>query len=555
MSGAKETPRQKMIAMMYLVLTALLALNVSVEVLDAFATVNEGLEATNESIEKKIEDYYVTFKQQYDKDPSKSKENWEKAQTIRAKTDELVNYIENDVKLSLLMDCNGATKEELFNPEKEKDKVVLNPEVSKNRRVYYNLNLKNVKNLDKHDAVTARMITNGLATELRTKINDYRNFIISTLESVGYSDYASHVGLITDNTFTTSTGETLNWEYKNFNHVIAPAAFSIINELVAEIQTTEYDAVAELFKNIGASDFKFSTLEAKVFPKSTYILSGQNYEADVFIIASDNSKEFNAKYMNAKQFDAKSKAVKSVSSDHGIVKINIPTNSVGEQFVSGVIEMTDPVTGEIVNYPFETEYTVAPPSATASPTKLNIIYRGLDNPIQISAPGFTSDQLEVAINKGSIKKMNDQGLYAVNISDSIAQMATITTSVTIDGKKQILGSSDFKIKEVPQPKVTISGAEKGEISRLDLRKADRLIVELPDFDFDGYEFTIVSYSGYKTVAGELRPIAGTGEMFPKELKDYFNTVSKNQVIQFHNIKAKGPGGIITELDPCYIKVK
>ena len=113
----------------------------------------------------------------------------------------------------------------------------------------------------------------------------------------------------------------------------------------------------------------------------------------------------------------------------------------------------------------------------------------------------------------------------------------------------------FKIKEVPQPKVTISGAEKGEISRLDLRKADRLIVELPDFDFDGYEFTIVSYSGYKTVAGELRPIVGTGEMFPKELKDYFNTVSKNQVIQFHNIKAKGPGGIITELDPCYIKVK
>ena len=110
-----------MIAMMYLVLTALLALNVSVEVLDAFATVNEGLEATNESIEKKIEDYYVTFKQQYDKDPSKSKENWEKAQTIRAKTDELVNYIENDIKLSLLMDCNGATKEELFNPEKEKD--------------------------------------------------------------------------------------------------------------------------------------------------------------------------------------------------------------------------------------------------------------------------------------------------------------------------------------------------------------------------------------------------------------------------------------------------
>ena len=69
MSGAKETPRQKMIGMMYLVLTALLALNVSVEVLDAFSTVNEGLENTTVNIANKIDDYYDTFEQQYNKQP------------------------------------------------------------------------------------------------------------------------------------------------------------------------------------------------------------------------------------------------------------------------------------------------------------------------------------------------------------------------------------------------------------------------------------------------------------------------------------------------------
>ena len=87
MSGTKETPRQKMIGMMYLVLTALLALNVSDDILDAFAIVNDGLEKTNASVETKIEEYYQTFSQQYDRQPEKVRDYWEKANLIRTKTD------------------------------------------------------------------------------------------------------------------------------------------------------------------------------------------------------------------------------------------------------------------------------------------------------------------------------------------------------------------------------------------------------------------------------------------------------------------------------------
>ena len=138
MSGAKETPRQKMIGMMYLVLTALLALNVSVEVLDAFTTVNDGLENTYSSVDKKIDDYYNTFEQQYDKQPEKTAEYWNKAQNIRTKTDQFINFIERDIKLTLLLQNNGVTEEVLFNPEKEEDAVILDMEIAdpkKNRRV------------------------------------------------------------------------------------------------------------------------------------------------------------------------------------------------------------------------------------------------------------------------------------------------------------------------------------------------------------------------------------------------------------------------------------
>ena len=125
MSGAKETPRQKMIGMMYLMLTAMLALNVSVEVIDAFTTVNDGLENAYSSVDKKIEDYYNTFEQQYNKHPEKTAEYWNKAQEIRTKTDEFINFIERDIKLALLVQNNGVTEEELLNPEKEEDAVIL----------------------------------------------------------------------------------------------------------------------------------------------------------------------------------------------------------------------------------------------------------------------------------------------------------------------------------------------------------------------------------------------------------------------------------------------
>lgn len=118
MAGFKETPRQKMISMMYLVLTALLALNVSADILDAFAIVNDGLEKTNASTENKIEDYYRTFEQQYNKQPEKVQQYWDKAQLIRTKTDEIINYIENEIKVPMVLQTENIESVESFSTRK-----------------------------------------------------------------------------------------------------------------------------------------------------------------------------------------------------------------------------------------------------------------------------------------------------------------------------------------------------------------------------------------------------------------------------------------------------
>ena len=545
MSGAKETPRQKMIGMMYLVLTALLALNVSVEVLDAFTTVNDGLENTYTSVDKKISDYYVTFEQQYDKQPEKTAELWGKAQEIRTKTDEFINFIERDIKLALLLQNNGVTEEQLFNPENEEEAVISDIDAAdpkKNRRVFHKINFDNLSGKDKHDAVTAFMIEQGNAGILRKKIEDYRQYVVAALDSAGIANFDDHVGLVTNGEYFAGSGEPLTWEMKNFNHVIIPAAISILNEIVGEVQTTEYDAISELYKNIGASDFKFNTLEAKVFPKTTYVLKGQDYEADVFIVASDDTKEFDAKYARGVKDFAKANenAIHKVSSQKGIVKIKVPANAEGEQTIAGVIEMKNPVTGEVEPYPFQTSYTVAPPSANVTPTKMNVMYRGLENPIAISAPGFTASQIDVNVTNGQLIKRNGEFFVKPGNEKNIT---TVTVSTTIDGKRMILDNCDFRLKRTPDPVPVLNGRTNDKFTKEEIIAAGGFVLTMPDFDFEGYHSQVLSYDVSTIVAGYLKPIkAIQGRKFNKEVEELIKSGRRGQRINIENIRVKSPDG-------------
>ena len=552
-----------MIGMMYLVYTALLAMNVSADILDAFSIVNDGQEKTNASIEMKINDQYAAFEGQYGKEPEKTQIYWDKAIEIREKTDEMINYIEKEVKLPLLMAVEGINSEQEVINRKEKP-LLRNIEKAnpKNRRVFYEVELKNIGKKDDYDIPTTIMIEEGKATELKNKIAEYREFIVNTVESAGISGYNNKVGLLTDYDqngepmlYYNADKEVVDWEHKNFSHIVFVAEMAILNKIVGEVQTTEYDAVGDMMDRIGATDYKINKLQARVIAKSDYITQGQDYEAEVFLVAADTMRNFDAKYtLGTSNFTGKGD-VKTARSHGGIVKLKIPGKNVGEQRFAGVIEMTNPETGDTEYHSFNASYIVAQPSATVAPTKMMVMYQELQNPISVSAPGVASDNLIVNVEGGTLTKDQGAGNYFVEV-DKGAKTVKVNVSVKHDNKQVVqLATQEFRVKPVPNPVVNVGGyIVGGKVDKEELLVAGRVAATMKDFDFEGYNYTVDSYT-VSTYKGNFIDKKNNGPRFNAEVMELINSARSGQRITFQDIMVKSPKGELRNMGSIAVVIK
>jgi len=563
MAAAKETPRQKMIGMMYLVLTALLALNVSADILDAFAIVNDGLEKTNASVESKIEDYYNIFEQQYSRQPEKAQIYWDKANEIRVKTDEIINYIEKEIKVPLVLETENITEQELLASKDSKKSLIrnvdkINPE---NRRVFYEFDLNNIGAKDKYDAATNFMINQGNATILKEKIQQYRTFVVSTVEDAGIANYNKYVGLLTDYDlngdkiiYTDNDGQELSWENKNFEHIILTAEIAILNKIVGEIQTTEYDAITALFKQIGSSDFKFESVKARVIQKSDFIIKGQNYEAEIFIAAADTSKAFDVKYfMGTDDYNkAKGEPVK-LNSKEGKVILSFPATTVGVQKYAGRIEIPRP-DGTMAFYDFNESFQVAPPSVTVAPINMMVMYEELQNPISVSAPGFTSDEITINVEGGKYTKGATNGEYFVEVNKG-AKLVKVHVSAKDDNGKMVdMGYQEFRVKMVPDPVVKIGDITGGKVDKEVLLSIGRVMAVMKDFDFKDFNYTVDSYT-VSTYRGTFIDKQNKGPKFSDEVIALISNAQAGQRIQFQDICVKSPKGEIRNVGSINIQIK
>jgi len=550
MAGYKETPRQKMIAMMYLFLTAMLALNVSKEILDAFLVVNDSMESTNESLTAKIQEEYAEFENQYNMNPNKVGPFWERAKNVRSEAINLVNYLDY-IKYKLVKVNEGKDSLEIMNLY-YKDTIIHGVQ----KKV---LNLPSVDTKDKYNATTHYLVREnkkGEAYAMSARMQVYRDTLLNVMDLPANS---TKVGLITNGggrTYSNAGGVKQDWEQHNFYHTILAADVTILNKIIAEIRAAEFNALNYLYASVSEKDFKFDKVGAKVIPKSTYVFKGQDYEAEVIVAAYDSKTELKSLILQgADKWNEKNIArAKTIIGEDGTVKLKFPTNREGLQKYAGVIEMRHPVTDEIVRYEYNSDYYVAPPSLTVAPLKMNVFYVGVDNPVSISAAGISKDQIKPVINMGKLKKNGDEWTVRIDTKPKGTSIATISASAKIDNKNYNLGKADFRVKRVPSPSAEIAGLMDGQIDKNVLLANSAIIPNQKDFEFDIY-FIINSYQFATIMNGDWVQKNVKGNQFTDEVKKIIRNGKRKQKFFFEKIQATGPDGSIRSLNAINLEIK
>ena len=580
MSGAKETPRQKMIGMMYLVYTALLAMNVSKDILDAFDTVNSGVQTTNITLSNQINQKYAAFEEQYGLDKEKVGPYWEQAQALRQEATEFINYVEA-LKWDLVKKVElskASTDEEAIQMAVNERGLLKSSNTTLNGRTIYDINTSKVKSRDGYNQPTEIMMGNpegpgngGLAYELSSKMKHFRSQVIKATGP----EHLQQIGLITDSIFGTkdyllANGYSENqlkklpfkgdyygakisyypgstdmvqdsWEYHNFHHTVLVADVTLLNKIISEAQTAELNAVTELMSDIHASDFTFDEIGAKVFAESGYLLSGQTYKAQAMVTAWKNS-----------QLTARVKldggAEKVYTSDaQGVIPLEWNVG-VGSHNYTGVIDMLDPSTNQMEEFPFQGSFVVAPPAVSVSATKMNVVYRGIDNPIAVG--GGVGGEISATATSGTLTRTGN-GTY--NLRPGEANEVTI--SVSSQGSS--LGSMKFRVKDLPKPEAVIRNVVNGLVSKSALLAANRVEAEMKDFDFDGVHYDVVGYTfRYKTKAGTTKEAKANSGTFTDEIKNAISGSNVGDMFVFTAIQVRGNDGKTKTLEtPIGVEIK
>ncbi len=507
MSGGNcpETPRQKMIGMMYLFLTAMLALNVSGELLKAFVTMDEGFNQSRVTVEKKNSVLYNRFSNAYESNKEKVGEHWKEAQDIRTQADSLVHHIEN-LKILFAQTASG-------------------PEATP----------ENYQGIDNQDIAPQIMITEGSSKrskELKNMITNYKDFLLKYIDES--SDTTLHNALNKVFNVADVPGEgndvSKSWESTKFEHVPLAASMAMLSKIQGDVRNAEADIVGYIFNKIDQNSFKFTTVEPLIMAKSNQVLKGDKYEAQVLFAGYDETN-LPQVVINGKSFN---------EYDGGKAIVQLPATKLGENIWKGTMTMIGP-DGEPFSRNIEGSYFVNQPNVVISPTKMNVFYEGVDNPVEISVPGVSSSELSVSMTNVNKRKKGDTWVVKP-IAGSAGKQSNISVSVKLEGgKSQRIGSQVFRIKRVPNPIAMIAGVTGGKVRKNVILAQQAIFAEMEDFDFD-LEFKVTSFTVSALKGGFIVDERSKSNKLTQAQKDLISGLSRGSKVSFESIRAKGPDG-------------
>ncbi len=494
------SPRQKMINLMYIVLLAMLALNVSNDVLKGFTLVGDSLSRTTENTMKENRTIYEDLAKQLKDNPVKVKPWYDKAQEVKRMSDSLYNFADR-ARWAIAREADGRKG----NPD----------------------NLRNKEHLDAAGTVMLAPVR-GEGKNLFEAINNYRTSIIQMVgdqrqRAIIASNLSTDVPESEDN-------QGKNWQQYMFEKMPAIAAVTMLSKLQSDIRSAEREVLHTLVSNIDVKDIRVNELNAYVLPEATTLFPGETFNSSIFMAAVDTTQRPEI-FVNGKPIAADG-------------SYSFRVGNPGDYSFSGYILMPN-ASGEIIRREFTQKYNVIMPNAAVAADLMNVLYAGFDNPISISASGVSSSKIRVSMEGGTLTS-NGAGKYIARPA-AIGKDVTFNVSGEVKGRVQSMGSFTFKVRKLPDPMPFITVGDDrfkgGRLAKASILGAAGIGAAIDD-GLLNIPFRVL---GFETVffdrMGNARPEASNGANFTESQRELMRSLRRGQRFYISRVRAIGPDGL------------
>lgn len=490
----KLNPRQRMINLLYIVLMAMLAINVSNDVMDGYHTVDGWLlksEAVTEDDNKLL---LSALEKQAELNPRKAAPWFGNGRILKEKSDSLVDFI-CSLKTLVAEETDGKSD--------------------------YIGKLENGDNLSVAEKVFLSKESN-MGERLRKRLIEFRDDVAAMTDDSSLRKIIASFIDVDDNS---------SWEESMFYNIPASGAMTLLSAMVNNIRFVENTLLGHFAEEMDIKDVRMNAFKALAVAKSQTVIRGDRFSADILLASVDTT--------TVPEFKVDGDF--AVSSD-GHVERMCP--SVGQFSLDGSVIVTDKE-GNRHESGFSLPYTVIEPRATISADIMNVLYAAYENPVSVSVPGWTSDKVGIsAVGARVVDK--GQGHYTI-VPYPQARQVTLTAAVDINGRRTVMDSRTFNVRSLPAPTAYLSlGAERfqgGFVDKSRLLKAERLEAAIDDGILDiRYRvtgFVMLVFDGI----GNAKALKSNGAGFTEEQKRLLSSQGKGKRIILTDISAVGIDGL------------
>jgi gliding motility-associated protein GldM len=495
-----------MINLMYVVLMAMLALNVSSDVLEGFSLVDEGLNRTKVNSATQNEAIYKELDEAMKQNPEKTRQWFEKAQQVRKMSDSLYSLAEN-LKWEIVREADGSDAD-----------------------------LNNIKGRDNLEAATHVMLAPGIGKggKLKKAIETYREGITAMIND------ESQKKIIRSNLTTDVPKKAKiqgkNWQEYMFENTPVAAAVTLLTKLQTDVRHAEGEMLHQLVANIDVKDVRVNEIQALVIPNAQTVVRGGKFSAQIIMAAVDTTQRPEIYVGNT-----------LLKSEHG--RYETICGSTGDFTLKGYLIMKNG-NGETIRREFSQPYTVVEPSATVSATLMNMLYAGYQNPISVSVPGIPNNRISLSMTNGTLTK-KDGGNY-VAVPSKVGEDVTFTVTAQNEGRQQEMGKFTFHVRKLPDPmgyleytdsKGNTTRFKGGRISKQAIVSAGGIGAAIDDGLLD-ISFRVLGFqTRFMDNMGNVVPEVSNSASFTANQLQRIRSLTRGKLFNISEIRVVGPDGI------------